>query len=150
MTTETISERAEATEVVAAFLRRMEDGDHDGAMDLLTEDAVWVNLTLPTVRGRRRIDRIVRALNRRGRFRAVLHHAVAEGDVVLTERTDELRIGPFAQRFWVYGRFEVRDGRIALWRDSFDWLDAFIGVVRGLAGIVSPGLNRPWPGDPAT
>jgi limonene-1,2-epoxide hydrolase len=147
MVTETASPPAAATETITAFLGRLGASDVDGAMELLTDDAVWINVTLPTVRGRRRIDRVVRELDRRGDFRAVFHHIVADGDVVLTERTDELRIGRFAQRFWVYGRFELRDGKIAVWRDSFDWLDIIVSLVRATAGVISPRLNRPWPGD---
>ena len=135
------------TETVNAFLRHLEAHDTDAAMALLTEDAVWINVTLPTVRGRRRIERVIRALIKRGQFRAHFHHVVAEDDIVLTERTDELAVGPLKQRFWVYGRFELRDGRIAVWRDSFDWVDIVVSLVRAAAGVVSPGLNRPWPGD---
>ncbi len=32
-----------------------------------------------------------------------------------------------------------------MWRDSFDWLDVTIANLRGLAGLVSPGLNRRMP-----
>jgi limonene-1,2-epoxide hydrolase len=134
------------TDVVLGFFDAMTRRDLDAAIDLLTEDAVWINVSLPTVRGRRRIERILRGLDGRGRFRAHFHHVAAEGDVVLTERTDELAIGRFKQRFWVYGRLELRDGRIAVWRDSFDWLDITVSLVRALAGMVAPRLNRPWPG----
>jgi limonene-1,2-epoxide hydrolase len=145
---ETGADPTEPTAVVATFLRRLEDRDVDGAMALMTDDAVWINVTLPTVRGRRPIARLITALNRRGEFRAYFHHLAADGDVVLTERTDGLRVGPFEQRFWVYGRFELRDGQIAVWRDSFDWLDIAVSLVRAVAGAVVPWLNRPWPGDP--
>jgi limonene-1,2-epoxide hydrolase len=74
------------------------------------------------------------------------HHVAADGDVVLTERTDELALGRFEQRFWVHGRFELRHGQITVWRDSFDWFDYSLSAVRGLAGVVAPALNRPWPG----
>ena len=75
-------------------------------------------------------------------------HTVAASDrTVLTERTDELVLGPVKQRIWVYGRFHVSDGQITLWRDSFDWLDVLVGLLRGLAGVLSPALNRPWPGE---
>jgi len=68
--------------------------------------------------------------------------------VVITDRIDELNWGRFASRFWVYGRFVVGDdGKIAVWRDSFDWLDVTIGNLRGLAGLLSPGLNRRMPAD---
>jgi limonene-1,2-epoxide hydrolase len=79
-------------------------------------------------------------------FRVHFHNIAAEGDVVLTERTDELAFGPVVARIWVWGRFELRDGRIAVWRDSFDWLDSTIGLARGVAALASPSLNRPWPG----
>jgi limonene-1,2-epoxide hydrolase len=134
-------------ELVTAFFRRLEAGDVDGAMELMTEDAVWINVSLPTVRGRRRINRLVRGLMRRGDFRCHFHHVAADGDVVLTERTDGLAVGRFEQRFWVYGRFELRDGRIAVWRDSLDWLDLLVSLLRGAAGVVAPGFNRQWPGD---
>ena len=71
----------------------------------------------------------------------------AEGDVVLTERTDALVIGPVVWQFWVYGRFEIVDGRIAVWRDSFDYADVTVGLVRGLLGVKWPALGRRWPSD---
>ena len=133
--------------VVVDFLEALADSDVPRAMDLLSDDAVWINVSLPTVRGRRRIERLMRlGLQRGARFRVHFHHVAVDGDVVLTERTDAIGLGRFEQRFWVYGRFELRDGRIAVWRDSFDWLDYSISVLRGLAGAVSPALNRSWPG----
>lgn len=133
--------------VVTTFLRALEAGDIDEAMELMTEDAVWINVSLPTVRGRRRIDSLVRAMDRRGHFRVHLHNVAEDGDVVLTERSDALGVGRFEQRFWVYGRFELREGRIAVWRDSFDWLDMLVSLLRAGAGVLSPALNRPWPGE---
>ncbi len=137
----------ESAAVVTAFLRAMEAKDVDGAMELLTEDAVWINVTLPAVHGRRRIERWLRPLGGRSHFRVHFHNIADEGQVVLTERTDGVGIGRFEPRFWVYGRFELRDGRIAVWRDSFDWLDILLSLARAGAGVISPGLNRPWPGD---
>ena len=133
--------------VVMEFFRRMEAKDVEGAMALMTEDAVWINVSLPTVRGQARIERAVRLMMGRVGFRAHMHHIATESNVVLTERTDELAFGRFAQRFWVYGRFELRDGRIAVWRDAFDWLDLAVSLARGVAGVLSPKLNRRWPGD---
>lgn len=133
-------------QIVRTFMQRMEAGDIDGAVALLDPDVVWINLSLPTVRGRERVRRALELMARSGiRFRADLHHVVERDGVVLTERTDELGRGRFEPRFWVYGRFEISDGRIRLWRDSFDWLDLTVGVVRGLAGVAVPRLNRRWP-----
>ena len=133
--------------VVRDFLEALADDDTERALELLTEDAVWINVSLPAVRGRRRIERLLRIGSDRlgARFRVHFHNIAATGATVLTERTDAIGIGKLEQRFWVYGRFELRDGRIAVWRDSFDWLDYSVSVVRGVAGAIAPRLNRSWP-----
>jgi limonene-1,2-epoxide hydrolase len=133
-------------EVVRTFLLALEAGDLERAESLLAEEAVWVNVSLPTVRGRDRIMRLMRPMRRPGiGFRVHLHHVATDGGVVLTERSDALLYGPVEQRFWVWGRFEVRDGRIEVWRDSFDWRDYGASLLRGIAGALSPALNRSWP-----
>jgi limonene-1,2-epoxide hydrolase len=137
-----------AADVVTSFLDSLAAGDLEGAMELLAPDAVWINVSLPTVRGRDRIEQLCRrGLAIGGRFRVHFHNVATEGDVVLTERTDALGLGRFEQRFWVYGRFELEAGRIRVWRDSFDWLDILVSLLRGAAGMLIPGLNRRWPGD---
>lgn len=141
------SRTVDPAEVVRSFLLALEARDLERAESLLADDAVWINVSLPAVRGRERIMRWMRPLRRPGiGFRVHLHHVAADGDVVLTERTDALVYGSVEQRFWVWGRFEVRDGRIEVWRDSFDWRDYGASLLRGIAGSFSPSLNRPWPG----
>lgn len=138
---------ASAAQTVRSFLEALEANDVEKAVGLLTDDAQWINVSLPTVRGKRRITRFLKPLEGRSTFRVYFHNVAGRGDLVLTERTDAIGLGRFEQRFWVYGRFELRDGKISVWRDSFDWGDIFVSLVRGLAGMVSPGLNRRWPGD---
>jgi limonene-1,2-epoxide hydrolase len=148
MTTTTKAPTTGVAEVVTSLLHALEDGDHERVRDLLAEDAVWINVTLPTVRGRDRIAKILDLMPRtRTKFRVHFHNVAAEGNIVLTERTDAIGRGRFEQLFWVYGRFEVVDGRIKVWRDSFDWVDIVVSLVRALAGIAIPSLNRRWPGD---
>jgi limonene-1,2-epoxide hydrolase len=134
-------------DIVVEFLDAWTRYDVDTAVDLVTEDLVYSNVSLPTIHGRDRLERLARDILRPGRlgFNVYLHHVATDGDVVLTDRTDELNVGPYAARFWVYGRFVVRDGKIAVWRDSFDWLDVTIGSLRGLIGVVAPQLNRRMP-----
>jgi limonene-1,2-epoxide hydrolase len=142
----------EPAEVVRSFLLALQDGDLDRALPLLDENITWINVTLPTIRGRRGVERLFRFANEKlpGGFRVHFHAIASEGNTVLTDRTDELIMGRVRQRVWVCGRFEVTDGKITLWRDSFDWVDVLIGLIRGLAGAVVPALNRRWPGDSAS
>lgn len=132
--------------VVEAFLLALQAGDVEAAVALLADDVQWINVSLPTLRGRN-VERVLRGLEGRTGFRVHIFHIAVEGDVVLTERTDAISVGRFEQRFWVWGRFEVRDGRITVWRDSFDWLDITVSLLRGAAGVLAPALNRRWPGE---
>jgi limonene-1,2-epoxide hydrolase len=154
MTTETVPAartlpQTEPAAIVKNFLLALESSDLDAALELLADDVVYINVSLPTIRGRARIERIFRPLMERlgGRFRVHVHTIASHGQTVLTERTDEVAVGRVEQRFWVYGRFDVVDGRITLWRDSFDWFDLTVSVARALAGALVPALNRRWPGD---
>lgn len=138
------------TAVVRSFLEALEDADLDEALAYLDDDVVYTNVSLPVVRGRDAVERAFRPTIGRMGF-GVFFHAVGidENDpgVVLTERTDALIFGPVSIRFWVYGRFEVRDGRITVWRDSFDWGNVTNGLIRGLLGVVFPFAQRKWPTD---
>ncbi len=136
-------------DVVVEFLEALARYDIDAAVDLVDEDLEYINVSLPTVHGRERFELMARALMRPDRlgFNVHFHHVATNGDVVLTDRVDELSFRRFATRFWVYGRFVVRDGKIAVWRDSFDWLDVTIGNLRGLLGLITPALNRRMPGN---
>lgn len=142
----TVEKTRDAAEVVTTFLLALQDKDIDLALSLLAEDVEWINVSLPTVRGRRAVEKIFRTSQKvGGGFRVHFHSTVSEGDVVFNQRTDAITLGRFEQRFWVIGRFDVLDGKIAVWRDAFDYGDYLWGFVRALAGIISPKLNRRWP-----
>ena len=65
--------------------------------------------------------RTLRAFNSiASEFEVQMHNIAGHGNVVLTERTDILR-GPLMEmEFWVCGTFEIREGKIVLWRDRAD------------------------------
>jgi limonene-1,2-epoxide hydrolase len=118
--------------VVSAFLAALERLDVDAALRLVSEDVVYQNVPLPPARGRAAVERQLRWLFRYSTgFEARTHHLAADGPVVLTERTDVLRAGSWEARFWVCGTFEVRDGRVRLWRDYFDWATFLAASARG-------------------
>jgi limonene-1,2-epoxide hydrolase len=52
----------------------------------------------------------------------VVHHSAENPGtgVVMNERTDRFKIGPKWVEAPVMGIFELRDGKIAAWRDYFD------------------------------
>jgi limonene-1,2-epoxide hydrolase len=122
--------------VVRRFLDLLDARRADEAVDLLSADVVWRNTGLPTVRGRR-VAAMLRDMERRRiGFEARIRHIAADGDVVLTERTDVLRYKRWQSSFWVCGTFEVRDGRIVLWDDHFSMGSLVVASLRGLAGAL--------------
>lgn len=131
--------------VAEAFLHAMAVSDPERALALVADHIVYVNVGLPAVRGRAGVAKVLHGLDRPGAsFEVYLHSIAADGPVVLTERTDVLAFGRFRAQFWVWGRFDVHDGQITLWRDSFDFVDITRSMVRGLVGMVVPSL-RPRP-----
>lgn len=127
--------------VVEAFLAALMASDLDAALELVADDLVYVNVGLPTIHGRARLAKAFAGMERPAvGFEAYLHAISAEGPVVLTERTDVIVWGGFRSQFWVCGRFDVHDGKITLWRDAFDFVDIVRGSIRGLIGLVAPGL----------
>ena len=134
--------------VVEAFLASLADGDVDRSDALIDDEIAYVNVGLPAVHGRDEMARVFGLLSRPGAgFEVYLHAISSDGPVVLTERTDVISIGPMRMQFWVWGRFDVHDGRITLWRDSFDFLDVTKATVRGLVGMVVPSLRPSAPSD---
>ena len=101
---------------VETFLYALQDEDFDTVDSTFADTIVWQN-------------------------EVKIHRMAADGDTVLTERTDAIVIGPLRLQFWVCGVFEVHAGRITLWRDYFDLLDIAKGTLRGLAGTVFRSLR---------
>ncbi|MFC4605553.1 limonene-1,2-epoxide hydrolase family protein [Rhodococcus kronopolitis] len=141
MTTPATTDRSDAAvAVVTDFFEALGALDVPRATAHLTEDVQWQNVSLPTLRGLPAVGRALRAAGRpRFRFEAVMHHIASDGDTVLTERTDTLIVGPLRSVFWVCGTFEMRDGKIAVWRDYFSWRAFLVGTV---VGTVRSALGR--------
>ncbi len=127
----------ESAVIVESFLTALAHGDVDAALPLLTDDIAWINASLPTLRGARLVGRVLRSLNGgRLRFDVIMHEiAVTDGGIVLTERTDLLAVGPLSVEFWVCGTFELRGGKVAVWRDYFSVLNFTGAIVVGLARL---------------
>ena len=108
-------------EVVHAFMAAAEKRDYDAAMELLTDDVEYQNMPLPPVHGKAAVRETLEALLALCTDSEwVVHRELAAGDLVMNERTDRFEMGGKWVDLPVAGVFELRDGRIALWRDYFD------------------------------
>jgi len=129
--------------VVREFLATLERSDVDRAVELLDPEVSYQNVPFPPARGRVAVERQLRGLERWFSGFAVIHHNIAaNGSTVLTERTDILSIGRVDVAIWVCGTFELRDGRITVWRDRFDFADVTWALLRGVAKALVGPLSR--------
>jgi limonene-1,2-epoxide hydrolase len=112
---------ASGLDTVNAFMKAAADRDYDAAASLLTDDIEYQNMPLPPVNGKDAVRATLDMLlaNAEG-SEWVVHREVETGNVVMNERTDRFLIGGTWMELPVAGVFELRDGKIALWRDYFD------------------------------
>jgi limonene-1,2-epoxide hydrolase len=137
-----VSSDVDNARTVETFLYALQDEDFATADSALADNIVWQNVGFPTIRGRERIMKLFRRGEGRFGFEVKIHRIAAEGNAVLTERTDALIIGRLRLQFWVCGVFEVHAGRITLWRDYFDMFDFTKATLRGIAATVIPSLKQ--------
>lgn len=144
MTEETTSSSSpvENADIVKTFLESLQAQDFDTFESLMSDDVVYQNVGLPTIRGARRVTKLMRRMEGKAGFEVKFHRNVAEGSTVLNERTDAIVLGRLRLQFWVCGVFEIHDGRITLWRDYFDFFDMVKATFRGIVGMAIPAVRR--------
>ena len=108
-------------DLVRRFCSAWAEGDLDALMAFFADDAVYHNIPIAPVTGKDDIRNTIAGFTAgvdKVEFR--VHHIAADGDVVLTERVDAFVTPTITIELPVMGTFEVRDGKIAAWRDYFD------------------------------
>ena len=112
---------ANAIEVVRDFCAAWEARDQQRILDAFTDDGVYHNMPLDPAVGKAAIAALLGViLGPASDVKFEIKQIAAAGDVVLTERIDRFVMGGKTVELPVMGAFEVRDGKIAAWRDYFD------------------------------
>lgn len=112
---------ATPVELVRRFCAAWADLDLDALVAYFTDDAVYHNMPIAPVTGRDAIRATIEGFTagtERIEFRVL--NVAADGPIVMTERVDVFVLPQATIELPVMGVFEVRDGRIAAWRDYFD------------------------------
>ena len=113
---------ADPGELVSAFIKEF-DAEHPDVPTLLAyfaDDGVYHNMPGPPASGKAQIEKTLgytQTMSSRGW--EVIHQSVV-GNVVFNERIDRFEVDGQSVELPVVGVFEVRDGKIAAWRDYFD------------------------------
>jgi limonene-1,2-epoxide hydrolase len=109
------------TEIVTKFCDAWGDNDLDALMTFFADDAVYHNIPMEPMTGVDAIKATVTGFMQgveKIEFRVL--NIATNGDVVLTERVDVFHLPGKAIELPVMGTFEVKNGKIAAWRDYFD------------------------------
>lgn len=120
---------SEHKRLVLDFIDAWNRLDYDDIYGAMTDDIFYHNIPMEPCDGMAE----VKAFFDSGAFNFEeaqwdVHHIATTGDVVLTERTDRFKMNGQWIAIRVMGTFEIRDGKIAKWRDYFD-LAEFQGQV---------------------
>jgi len=111
----------ESVALIRQFIEACVRAEPDEFAAYFTEDAIWWNAPWSAVKG----QAAIRETMRRGAQRMTalpweIRHIVAEGSVVMAERVDNFLVGQRRVSVPCMGIFELKDGKIAAWRDYWD------------------------------
>jgi len=86
-----------------------------------TDDGVYHNIPAGPVAGREAVQQFIAGFSATWTETGwEIHTLIADGDRVVCERTDRTKTTQGDVDLPCVGVFEMRDGRIAVWRDYFD------------------------------
>jgi limonene-1,2-epoxide hydrolase len=108
-------------DVVNALLRAASARDYDTALGLVADDVEYQNMMLPPTYGKDALrDTCDSLLSLCTASEWLVHKEIAEGDLVMNERTDRFELGGVWTDLPVAGVFVVTDGLVSSWHDYFD------------------------------
>lgn len=94
--------------------------DVERLMAYFTDDPVYHNMPGPPAEGRAAVETALKRVAALTLDGWEIRHQLASGDIVINERLDRFKSEGKAVELPVCGVFELRDGKIAAWRDYFD------------------------------
>jgi limonene-1,2-epoxide hydrolase len=114
-------QNAESVALIRGFIEACVRAEPNEFAAYFTEDAIWWNAPWSAVQGRDTIrETLRRGAERMKALPRKIRHIVADGDIVMTERVDNFVVGQTHVSVPCMGIFELRDGKIAAWRDYWD------------------------------
>ncbi len=108
-------------ELVTAFCAAWERMDADELAGYFTDDGVYHNIPMAPAEGRDAVHAMLTGMKAMiSSIRFEVHRQVAQGNLVMNERTDHLVMGDRTVALPVVGVFEIEGDKIRAWRDYFD------------------------------
>jgi len=112
---------SDKVDIVTRFCDAFSRRNPDEILEFFTEDAVYHNMPMPQVQGKAAIRTVLDMFVKPSQsVEFIILKIAVNDDVVLTERVDKFALGGKTVELPVAGVFELKDGKIAAWRDYFD------------------------------
>ncbi len=112
---------AENEGIIRDFIAAWSRLDADELVGYFTDDGVYHNMPAQPVQGRENLRKFIKGfLSSWSKTEWDVLNVVANGDVVFAERLDRTVARGKPVNLPCCGVFEMRNGKIAVWRDYFD------------------------------
>ena len=110
------------SDMIREFIDAWTAQDLEAIMAHFTDDALYTNIPMgPPNEGAAAIRAFIEGfIGNCQSIEFIIHNQVDNGNIVMNERTDKIHMGGNEVELPVMGVFEIRDGKIAAWRDYFD------------------------------
>lgn len=116
----------ESKKVVDEFMATWTHGNVDKTVSYLAEDVDYINIPLEPIKGRAKAREFLAPFFNKDPLiipfavRTEIKQTLAEGAIVMQERVDYFKLAGKEWALPVVGIFEVKNGKIAVWKDYFD------------------------------
>ena len=111
----------ENEKIIREFIAAWSNLNADELVEYFAEDGTYYNMPAKPVSGHENLRKFITAfLANWEKTQWDIIHLLAEGDVVLVERLDRTVAAGKPVDLPCVGVFEMKDGKIAEWRDYFD------------------------------
>ncbi|MGH7960254.1 MAG: limonene-1,2-epoxide hydrolase family protein [Candidatus Binatia bacterium] len=116
----------ESKKVIEAFMRTWTDGDVDKTVSYLAEDVDYINIPMDPIKGRAKAREFLAPFFSKDplivpfAIRIDIKQILADGEMVMLERVDHFKIAGKEWALPVIAVFEVKNGKITVWKDYFD------------------------------
>jgi limonene-1,2-epoxide hydrolase len=109
------------SEIIREFIGAWSRLDPKELAGYFSEDGVYYNMPAAPVEGRENVENMIRGFTAGWKqTQWDILNLVAEGDVVVAERLDRTQGADKSVDLPCVGVFEMKDGKIKVWRDYFD------------------------------
>lgn len=111
----------ENIDLVRRFCAAWNDIDIPAILGFFADDAIYHNMPIQPIQGKDAIKGVIEQFTTPFEHCPwEIKHIAASGDMVLTERVDRFVAADKTVALPVMGAFEIKNGKIAAWRDYFD------------------------------